>query len=117
MYCDTLNVVDMHWICGPPSSRQDFSCDFRFQHAHPVTPCTVSFAENPGSLTVTLRDKQFALTPGQYAVFYKGAECLGSGRIASSRTSKHLDEVYTKQLDVFTFEAINGETVRKAATM
>ncbi|OQV12837.1 Mitochondrial tRNA-specific 2-thiouridylase 1 [Hypsibius exemplaris] len=97
MYSSTFEVDEMHWISGTPvPPRDEMELDFRFQHAHPVVPCRVRFdPEDPQKkrLTVVLTVKQFAVTPGQYAVFYDGDQCLGSGRIGATEATKFISGI------------------------
>ncbi|XP_043218232.1 mitochondrial tRNA-specific 2-thiouridylase 1-like isoform X3 [Amphibalanus amphitrite] len=78
-----------------PGNFEDFygrgmlECEFKFQHTESLVPCVVtSRTHNPwhrspskNDLTVSLANPLRALTPGQFAVFYRGDECLGSARI------------------------------------
>ncbi|PVD24838.1 hypothetical protein C0Q70_15324 [Pomacea canaliculata] len=80
-----------YWIHGPPPhlmQGQSVQVDFRFQHKHPLLPCTVCKSEGNG-LEVTLPSPLRSITPGQYAVFYQGDECLGSSRIIWTGPSLH----------------------------
>ncbi|XP_026752693.2 mitochondrial tRNA-specific 2-thiouridylase 1 [Galleria mellonella] len=73
-----------HWIHSTPSELLDgavLNCFFRFQHTKPLVPCRV--ANNSDGLTIILGRNLRALTEGQYGVFYKGNECLGSAKINS----------------------------------
>lgn len=64
------------------------SCTFRFQHTKPLTNCTIYKAnQNADKLLIKLEKPLRSLTPGQYAVFYKDGECLGSARIFNSGPS------------------------------
>lgn len=106
MYSDSFEVRDMYWISGIPTSplgreyTSEMDVEFRFQHANPVVPATIIFSEDDPekkNIRVRLRNKMFAITPGQYAVFYMGAQCLGSGRITDSDTTSNLREKFFPQ--------------------
>ncbi|CAF0838247.1 unnamed protein product [Adineta ricciae] len=78
-----------HWIHNIPSVLKQngvYQCDFRFQHKHRPLPVIVSLADN-GTLHVSLPIPIRSICPGQYAVFYDGAEVQGAARIAHSGTS------------------------------
>lgn len=74
-----------YWIRGSPMNDKSFiTCEFRFQHTKPLTDCIVYKANAEGSrLIVKLSKPLRSITPGQYAVFYKDEECLGSSRISN----------------------------------
>ncbi|CAH0686175.1 unnamed protein product [Spodoptera exigua] len=71
-----------HWIHSEPSeltSNNVLDCYFRFQHTKPLTACRV--VNNREGLTIILQNNLRALTEGQFGVFYKDGECLGSAKI------------------------------------
>ena len=81
--CD-LEVEDVQWLSGvapalPPAGA--FGWQTRVRHGPALTPCDVAPGSAPGHLRVTLAEPEPGLAPGQYAVFYDGTRCLGSGVI------------------------------------
>uniref|UniRef100_A0A672NUB4 Mitochondrial tRNA-specific 2-thiouridylase 1 n=1 Tax=Sinocyclocheilus grahami TaxID=75366 RepID=A0A672NUB4_SINGR len=84
LFRDTMQTDRFHWIAEDPPVElvrtQMMECLFRFINRMPLTPCTVTLNLD-GSVWVMLKEPIRALTPGQFAVLYKGDECLGSGKI------------------------------------
>lgn len=90
LFSNSLTTDEPYWIYQEPyelSSNRIMECEFRFQHRKPLVKCSVLKLNN-GSLHIILQNCLRALTPGQYAVLYKGQECLGSARILRSGPSR-----------------------------
>lgn len=80
-----------HWICEKPEELAGggiLHCQFKFQHTHDLVDCEI--CEIDKGLVVKLFKGKRALTEGQFAVFYKGEECLGSGQIVCIGTSNFI---------------------------
>lgn len=89
LWTDICFTKEPFWIRKSPFDATNIlTCQFRFQHTKPLTNCTVYKANEAGDkLLVKLSTQLRSITPGQYAVFYKDGECLGSSRIFDSCTS------------------------------
>ncbi|XP_056280902.1 mitochondrial tRNA-specific 2-thiouridylase 1 [Pseudoliparis swirei] len=92
LFRDTVRTDRFHWVTFDPPPElvktQMMECHFRFIHQMPLIPCTVTLNMN-GSVWITLSQPVRALTPGQFAVLYKGDECLGSGKIVQLGPSEY----------------------------
>lgn len=76
----TCRVEDVHWISGKaPAENRRFDVQLRYRHAG--APSTVSLLQD-NAAEVRFDEPQFAVTPGQAAVFYDGDEVMGGGWIA-----------------------------------
>lgn len=76
LYRKEIPLADVHWIAGR-SPKFSLQCEVRLRHRQPLERCRIT---NQGSrITVTFDQQQRAVTPGQFAVFYKNGECLGGG--------------------------------------
>jgi tRNA-specific 2-thiouridylase len=75
----TFEVAEPHWIAGTPDISQTIHVKLR--HGKQMHTCDVNWlADN--RYQVMLHDRDQGIAPGQYAVFYKNRECIGSGVIA-----------------------------------
>jgi tRNA-specific 2-thiouridylase len=72
-------VEELHWISAPAQSVSD-ALSVKIRHGPEKTSCSVTPEEH--GLRVTMSEADRGIAPGQFAVFYRGEECLGSGRIA-----------------------------------
>lgn len=76
---DAFTVRDLHWISGV--APQKTALDVKVRHGEVFYHATLQFLEGERShVKITGSDQGFA--PGQFAVFYDGATCLGCGVIA-----------------------------------
>ena len=76
----------MHWINGAPDAlRQNgvLRCMVKTRYRQNDIACRVRKIDR-GRLQVEFDAPQWAVTPGQYAVFYRGDECLGGGPIEAA---------------------------------
>ena len=92
LHTSTLLAAQVNWIAPPRAGP----CAAKTRYRQADQPCTVELtasascanASRPArageAATVTFREPQRAVTPGQYVAFYDGDECLGDGRIEAT---------------------------------
>ena len=76
---DAFTVERLNWMRTPPERPLDTTVQIRYRQ-QPI-PATVHPADG-AQARVVLRDPQFAVAPGQAAVFYDGDTVIGGGWIA-----------------------------------
>lgn len=81
LFSDGLICEKFNWISGKPDEAQ-FECNAKFRYRQLDQAVTV-FVEG-GGIRVVFKEKQRAITPGQYVVLYKDDVCLGGGVIENS---------------------------------
>lgn len=82
MLSNALVAAQLTWVAGAPSAIQ-FRCTAKVRYRQPDQPCEVRVLAD-GRIEVRFSTPQRAVTPGQYAVFYDGEECLGGGVIEAT---------------------------------
>jgi len=71
-------MYECNWIPCVPKEKE-FTCTAKFRYRQPEQECTVKILED--KIIVRFKEKQRAITEGQYAVFYDGDKCIGGGVI------------------------------------
>jgi tRNA-specific 2-thiouridylase len=78
---DSFSVEQMHWI-NPGDAAAEAACAVKTRYRQNDLACVLR-ASGADGWRVELDRPARAVTPGQYAVFYRGERCLGGGIIAS----------------------------------
>ena len=89
LYRDCLGITNIHWLEGQPP-RQETGYQVRIRYSHRGAEATVTRITDT-YYTITFREKQRAVTPGQFAVIYRDDEVIGSGEILSEPLQKTID--------------------------
>lgn len=86
VFSSRMTVRDTRWIAGHAPGAE-FACDCQIRYNHAASPCSVTVHPG-GAAQVRFGEPQFAIAPGQLAVFCDGEEVLGGGWIeAAERTA------------------------------
>lgn len=75
-----LKVNNLSWINEPPS-KDVFNASVKIRLNHNSAKATIKHKKNKA--TLEFKEAQWAITPGQATVFYKGDKVLGGGVISS----------------------------------
>ncbi|MFI4890763.1 MAG: tRNA 2-thiouridine(34) synthase MnmA [Steroidobacterales bacterium] len=74
-----FDVTDLNWLAEAPAGGA--RCQVKTRYRQRDLPCRV-YPDSTQACRVELEQPARAVTPGQYAVFYAGEQCLGGGVIA-----------------------------------
>lgn len=128
LYTNLLYTDRPHWIANDPfESTSIFRCKFRFQHLDELIDCIVCQQPTTSGLFIKLDLPLRALTPGQYAVFYRDDECLGGARITDAGPSleygtedeqRLIGDTYKQhyQIQKITKSKLDDENIKKMST-
>jgi tRNA-specific 2-thiouridylase len=101
---DAFDVEQMHWLNAGEVAGLPIECTVKTRYRQSDLPCTVRSAAHDltadPNWRVTLSEPARAVTPGQYAVFYSGARCLGGGVIAQRFNSRFRGITYNSHFSV-----------------
>ncbi|HXA35268.1 MAG TPA: tRNA 2-thiouridine(34) synthase MnmA [Steroidobacteraceae bacterium] len=90
---DAFDVEQMRWLHAGDAADQPIECAVKTRYRQSDLDCTVQLrgdqqSQGDQQWRVTLSEAARAVTPGQYAVFYRGERCLGGGVIAQRFNSR-----------------------------
>lgn len=78
LYSKGLLMKSCNFIPFAPE-KKTFECTAKFRYRQPEQACVVNIEEN--GICVDFKEKQRAITEGQFAVFYSDEKCIGGGVI------------------------------------
>jgi len=76
-----LRAEDVSWVSGAPPGALAPGLAAKTRYRQADAPCELPTCDG-AAFELAFRDPQWAVTPGQSAVLYRGEECLGGGVIA-----------------------------------
>ncbi|TDF42498.1 tRNA 2-thiouridine(34) synthase MnmA [Alteromonadaceae bacterium M269] len=79
LYSNGLIAKQLHWV-NRSTPQKSFRCAVKTRYRQQDIPCEIKVIDDD-HVEVLFDEPQKAVTPGQSAVFYKGASCLGGGII------------------------------------
>ena len=82
LWTQECRVENLSWVAGEPPIFP-LVCTAKFRYRQP-DQAVVAEDEGNGAVKVIAKEPQRAVTPGQFAVFYHGEECLGGGVIVDA---------------------------------
>ncbi len=90
---DAFVVDELHWLNAGDAADRPVQCSVKTRYRQNDMDCTVHACAAADAAAgqkrrVTLSEPARAVTPGQYAVFYRGQHCLGGGVIAQRFNSR-----------------------------
>ena len=80
VYSTNFKVSQINWLADVPFEDQAVECQIRYNHQ--PAPATLNILDDD-LLAIEFTTPQFAITPGQGAVFFLGEQLLGGGFIQS----------------------------------
>ncbi len=83
LFCDDLELDEMHWIASPEEANAlqfPLKCKAKTRYRQDDQDCVVELTA-PGKFTVRFAQPQRAVTERQALVLYLGERCLGGGPI------------------------------------
>ena len=80
LFCSAAYLESIHWISEKPELPKELAVKLRYRQED--QDCVLEIAEN--RFLVKFKNAQRAVTPGQWACFYLGEQCLGGGIVAST---------------------------------
>lgn len=78
LYKKEVEVIEVSWVAGE-EPQFPIKCEARLRHRQPLQKVIVD--KKNEKIILKFSKSQRAVTPGQFAVFYKSKECLGGGVI------------------------------------
>ncbi|NNM14441.1 MAG: tRNA 2-thiouridine(34) synthase MnmA [Gammaproteobacteria bacterium] len=81
LYSQELSADNLHWLIEPVTD--EFTCTAKTRYRQSDQACRVQIIND--RVNVNFEQKQRAVTPGQFVVFYQDELCLGGGVIASTQ--------------------------------
>lgn len=76
----TARVGELHWLIEPPPPGSELECSVQIRYRRRPQPARLRILAD-GYVSVQFLAPEFAITPGQAAVFYDGDTVLGGGFI------------------------------------
>ncbi len=82
LYHTHLHASQLSWV-SDTAPALPYHCKAKIRYRQSDQDCTINYLDNHHSVSVSFKQPQRAITPGQSVVFYNDNTCLGGGIIDS----------------------------------